>query len=264
MHDCRDRTSDFFAAFNSPVSPMVCPSATVFSSLAETTGARLRDLSPQLDKFAKLSKRRNLFNDPHVEIDRTVTGIKTSLSQLNDNMAQMAIEVTNNAATHGIHARQSAGNTMTQLKLQLQNKTREFSSLLLARTKHLKENNEMRKQFETPRPRADADADTTGSSQFTTVPLCNEDSHTTVVQIENNIELVKNMYSHLSFAIEQQNDVVLRIDSNTDEALMHTERAHEELIKYHDRQGMGNGSCLLIKVFVTLIVMLSFFIVFVW
>lgn len=77
--------------------------------------------------------------------------------------------------------------------------------------------------------------------------------------MESTIVQLGEIYQQFSTLVQEQNDLVLRIDSQTDNVEMNISEAHAQLLVFMRRISAQRG--LLIKVFITLILC---FVVFAW
>jgi len=82
-----------------------------------------------------------------------------------------------------------------------------------------------------------------------------------VEDIESTIVQLGEMYQRLVHIVGMQEETVITIDSNMDQALEHMERGQQELVNYYD--SIKGSKWLIIKVFAVLLAFLVFFMVFV-
>lgn len=82
-----------------------------------------------------------------------------------------------------------------------------------------------------------------------------------VESIESTIVQLGQMYTQLVELVGQQEEVVLRIDSNIEDSLVNVEAGHNQLIKYFD--SVSGSRWLIFKVFGVLIAFIILFMLFV-
>ncbi|VDP01470.1 unnamed protein product [Soboliphyme baturini] len=82
----------------------------------------------------------------------------------------------------------------------------------------------------------------------------------TMANIESTIVDLGQIFQQLSHMVQEQGEVVQRIDSNVEEASLSVEAAHMELLKYF--RGISKNRWLAIKVFGVLVIFFIFFVVF--
>ena len=73
-----------------------------------------------------------------------------------------------------------------------------------------------------------------------------------VEQMESTIAELGQMYTRLAHMVGSQGDMVIRIDSNLDDTLVHAESGHNYLVQMYDRVSGNQG--LIIKIFIVIIV----------
>ena len=200
-----------------------------------------------------------------------------------------------------VHGQSHAKAVVDNLRALLKKQTGAFMEVLQTRTRNMKEQNTRRKLFEnnaTPTPlrqrggqrydglseaslpsisssSASVDlephtADDPVASSSSQLQAFEEPSTTdayltsratAVESIESTIHELGSMYTRLTALVSQQEEVILRIDSNLDETAVNMERGHQELLKYFD--GISGNRMLILKVFAILIAFLVFFMIFV-
>jgi len=82
-----------------------------------------------------------------------------------------------------------------------------------------------------------------------------------VESIETTIVQLGQMYQQLVEMVGQQEEVVLRIDSNIEDSLINVEAGHNQLLKYFD--SISGSRWLIFKIFAVLIFFITFFMIFV-
>ena len=82
-----------------------------------------------------------------------------------------------------------------------------------------------------------------------------------VESIESTLSELASMYTRLTSLVSQQEEVIVRIDSQLEETTVNLERGHQELLKYFDN--ISGNRMLILKVFAILIAFLVFFMIFV-
>ena len=78
--------------------------------------------------------------------------------------------------------------------------------------------------------------------------------------IESTIVELGGIFSQLAHMIKEQEEIMVRIDSNVDDAAMNVEAGHGEILKYF--QSVTSNRWLMIKIFGVLIFFFIFFVIF--
>ena len=78
--------------------------------------------------------------------------------------------------------------------------------------------------------------------------------------IESTIVELGGIYQQLAHMVQEQEEMVDRIDSNLESATLNVEAAHNEILKYF--QSVTSNRWLMIKVFGVLILCFIFFVIF--
>lgn len=87
-----------------------------------------------------------------------------------------------------------------------------------------------------------------------------QDRADTMKNIESTIVELGGIFTQLAHMVKEQEEIVHRIDSNTDDAVMNVEAAHSEILKYF--QSVTSNRWLMIKIFAVLILFFIIFVVF--
>ena len=78
--------------------------------------------------------------------------------------------------------------------------------------------------------------------------------------IESSISQLGQIFSQLAHLVQEQGEMITRIDSNVEHTSINVEAAHTELLKYFNN--ISKNRWLIIKVFGVLMAFIVFFIVF--
>jgi syntaxin 5 len=82
----------------------------------------------------------------------------------------------------------------------------------------------------------------------------------TMESIESTIVELGGIFQQLASMVKEQEEQVLRIDANVEDAHVNVEAAHSEILKYF--QSVSSNRWLIIKIFFVLIVFFIIFVVF--
>jgi syntaxin 5 len=228
-----------------------------------------------------VARSTRIFNDSTDEIQRVTFHVKTDIQTLDREIDTLDAFVSNdNSAGSTQQSNRHSRTVVKNLRTQLAMATKQFQEILQIRTKNLKAQNTKRKRFGATGSRlrkrtvqsftADDQDASSDSKQLhsQSLMIANEeeekyyvDQATAVESIESVIHELSTMYRRLADIVQMQGELVLRIDSNMDEATANVEDGHQQLVKYFER--VSGSRWLIIKVFLFLIVFVIFFIVFV-
>lgn len=78
--------------------------------------------------------------------------------------------------------------------------------------------------------------------------------------IESTIVELGGIFTQLAHMIKEQEEIMVRIDSNVEDAAMNVEAGHSELLKYF--QSVTSNRWLMVKIFGVLIFFFIFFVIF--
>uniref|UniRef100_H2Z1V9 t-SNARE coiled-coil homology domain-containing protein n=1 Tax=Ciona savignyi TaxID=51511 RepID=H2Z1V9_CIOSA len=265
---------------------------TEFSRFAKHIGQDLSKTYEKLEKLTLLCKKRSLFDDRPVEIQELTYIIKQDINSLKRKIQQL--EENKSQASAKRDAQKHTSSIVRTLRSKLANMSENFKSVLEVRRENMKQQKLRKDQFSSsnlsssmplsatqghkgsvllmdeqrsatnPSGSVAISMDGSSYSQNQTVQLVEQqDSYiseraSTMETIESTIVELGNIFQQLATMVKEQEEQVMRIDSNVEESELNIEAAHSEVLKYF--QGITSNRWLMIKIFLILI---AFFVVFV-
>nr|CAB3266676.1 syntaxin-5-like [Phallusia mammillata] len=264
-----------------------------FSKFAKNIGQDLARTYEKLEKLTLLCKKRSLFDDRPVEIQELTYIIKKDITSLKRKIQQLEESKTASLPVARKDAQRHTTSIVRTLRSKLAHMSENFKSVLEVRRENMKQQKLRKDQFSSTNLSASMPPSATqgnsgsvllmdeqrsesgrsgsvaismdGSSAGQTMQLVEQqdayisDRANTMETIETTIVELGNIFQQLATMVKEQEEQVLRIDSNMEESELNIEAAHTEILKYF--QGITSNRWLMIKVFLVLIV---FFIVFVF
>nr|XP_002126270.1 syntaxin-5-like [Ciona intestinalis] len=264
-----------------------------FTRFAKHIGQDLSKTYEKLEKLTLLCKKRTLFDDRPVEIQELTYIIKQDIDSLKRKIQQL--EENKSQASSKRDAQKHSTSIVRTLRSKLANMSENFKSVLEVRRENMKKQKLRKDQFSssnlsssmpvsatqghshgsvllmdeqrsTSNPSGSVAISMDGGSysQNQTVQLVEQqDSYiteraSTMETIESTIVELGNIFQQLATMVKEQEEQVMRIDTNVEESELNIEAAHGEVLKYF--QGITSNRWLMIKIFLILI---SFFVVFV-
>ncbi|XP_050415777.1 syntaxin-5 [Patella vulgata] len=264
-----------------------------FNVIAKRIGKDLANTFAKLEKLTLLAKRKSLFDDKPVEIQELTYIIKQDINGLNKQIAQLQELSRAQRAQNGKHVQTHSNSVVVALQSKLASMSNEFKQVLEVRTENLKHQKERREQFsqagastsmppttmagqtksvlfeEENRQNGDYAINMDGmdktqyQNQLTLVD--EQDSYIqsradTMQNIESTIVELGSIFTQLAHMVQEQEEMVGRIDSNVEDTQLNIEAAHSEILKYF--QSVTSNRWLMIKIFGVLIVFFIIFVVF--
>ncbi|CAK8677627.1 unnamed protein product [Clavelina lepadiformis] len=271
-----------------------------FSKYAKRIGTDLSKTYEKLEKLTLLCKKRTLFDDRPVEIQeltyiikQDITSLKRQIQQLEENKTVMQTNTKRDVQRHST-------SVVRTLRSKLANMSENFKSVLEVRRENMKQQKLRKDQFSSSNLSSSMPSSATqgtrgsvllmdeqrssnpsgsvaismdggdhpgrSSTQHQTMQLIDQqDSYITeraetMETIESTIVELGNIFQQLATMVKEQEEQVMRIDSNVEESELNIEAAHTEILKYF--QGITSNRWLMIKVFLVLIVFFVIFVVF--
>jgi len=262
-----------------------------FTIAAGEIGKQIHETTTKLQNLTKLAKNTSLFNDKSEEIHQLTFVIKQDITMLNHQIETLQSHVQNQRLLHkNKQTENHATNIVSFLKANLAKTTKRFQSVLETRTKNLKVQQEKRLRLSGPaikkkpdvfKPRpltfgsstsnglSDAQGDDVviqmGTMQQTQSLLGVHDSYLAsrteaVESIEQTIRELQGIFQQLATIVQDQGEILQRIDANVDDTLSNVTGAQDQLIKYMQR--ISGNRWLIVKVFFVLFIFILIFLVF--
>lgn len=263
-----------------------------YISFMKSTRAIFSDLSmtcSKLEKLNELAKRRTIFDsdESSAQLSELVYIIKQDVNSLNQQIEQLR---QNQLAKVKDSKRQNVDsyskNVVLNLQEQLANVSSDFKTTLELRSQNMQQQKARREQFtgssslpanhlqqrKTASTIIDFGDDPSSSSKSSQQPqqqtqlLLYEDSTnqyleeraSTMQTIESTIVELGGIFTQLATMVQQQDEMISRIDANIADTNLNVEAAHQSLLRYF--QSVTNNRWLMFKVFGVLFVFFLFFV----
>jgi len=233
----------------------------------------------KLEKINYLARKRTIFDGDEAskELNELVYIVKQDITSLNQQ-----IETLRQQQLQALHQQQSKNieshskNVVLTLQHQLASISNNFKNTLELRTQNLAQQKLRREQFTTSSPMKSNSSSTvidfsddsikSNDNQQQKQLLIYEDQSSqfleeranTMQSIESTIVELGTIFNQLATMVQQQEEMITRIDSNVSDTVMNVEAAHDSLLRYF--ASVTNNRWLILKVFG---VLFFFFIVFV-
>jgi syntaxin 5 len=265
-----------------------------FMLIAKNIGKDLANTFAKLEKLGVLARKKSLFDDRPEEIQQLTLIIKQDICSLNKQIAQLQ-QLSKSLSNLNSHQKQTqTGSVVVTLQSHLASMSNKFKSVLEVRTENMKQQKSRREQFSEPTNNfstlnndhscsillQDEDRISNGGMNGTSTHLDRLDKQryqnqlqlindqdafiqsraNTMMNIEQTIVELGTIFQQLAHMVKEQDEVILRIDTNIDDTQLNVEAAHGEIVKYF--QTVTSNRWLMIKIFGVLIVFFIIFVVF--
>jgi len=267
-----------------------------FMNIAASIGRDIASTYTKLEKLTLLAKKRTLFDDRPQEIQELIGIIKQDTSALNKQIDQLnKISKAQQQTLRSKHQATHSTTVVAALQLRLASMTSDFKQVLEVRSENLRESKSRREQFSQgavthSMPQMDGypagsvlataamDDDEAAAQSNGQVAISMEQSSammqmqrggdTSYLQsradamqnIESTIVELGGIFNQLATMIKEQEEIMVRIDSNVEDAAINVEAGHSEILKYF--QSVTSNRWLMVKIFGVLIFFFIFFVIF--
>ena len=262
-----------------------------FMKIAQSIGKDIASTYTKLEKLTLLAKRKTIFDDRPQEIQELTYIIKEDMNCLNRQIGQLQQIARSQKISGGKHQQSHSSSVVVALQSKLASMTSNFKSVLELRTENLKESKSRQEKFSQGNvthslPQSAVIGYHSGSvlasSTFENgddtsiaipmnetmqqqVHMENEHSYLqnradTMQNIESTIVELGGIFSQLAHMIKEQEEIMVRIDSNVEDTAMNVEAGHGEILKYF--QSVTSNRWLMVKIFGVLIFFFIFFAIF--
>ncbi|XP_065833202.1 syntaxin-5-like isoform X2 [Oscarella lobularis] len=288
----RDRTPEFFAvvsslqARQSSTKPVLSRKQrhSEFSHIAKQIARDIGNTFAKLEKLTILAKRRSLFDDRPIEIQELTVIIKEDIATLNKQIAQLQQFVKNKHGHNGVQLQAHSSSVVVSLQTKLANMSKDFKSVLETRTESLKQQKQRRDEFaqspisssmpssasallrdDPAYHRGDVSIDM-GMSGPTQAQMLEQQEKfiqeraDAMQNIESTIVELGSIFQQLATMVKEQEEQVMRVDANVEDADMNVQAAQTEILKYF--QSISSNRWLIVKIFIVLIIFFVIFVVF--
>ena len=269
-----------------------------FMKIARSNGKDITNTYTKLEKLTLLARRKTLFDDRPQEIQELTYIIKEDMNMLNRQIGQLQqiAKAQRAAGIQGRHQQSHSSSVVVALQSKLAAMTSNFKEVLEVRTENLKETKSRSEQFSQGSvthslPQSaltgfhsgsvlameddERAAAASGNGQVAIsmgmgpqqAMLSGDTTNEylmsradTMQNIESTIVELGGIFSQLAHMIKEQEEIMVRIDSNVEDAAMNVEAGHGEILKYF--QSVTSNRWLMIKIFGVLIFFFIFFVIF--
>ncbi|CAI5740657.1 unnamed protein product [Hyaloperonospora brassicae] len=259
-----------------------------FTAAASDVSKEVFQASKRLQQLTQLVRQTNMFNDPTDAINELAALVKNDITAINTQLDNLQEYI--NSQREAAPSRQAATHSdaiVSLMKADLMATTRGFKDILEVRQENMKLQQSRRARygktassalgkplaFQASLPRATEVGSTTDSVEIqplittmTQEQLVAEQQNYTesraeaVSLIESHIVDIGQLFGRLSTLINEQGDLVRRIDDNVEESLLTVSSGEHELLKYFS--SLSNNRLLALKVSAILLIFLIFFMFF--
>ncbi|KAI1301833.1 Syntaxin-5 [Halotydeus destructor] len=239
----------------------------------------------KLEELNRLAKKTTIFDweETSKDLNRLVQIIKGDINSLNRQIEELRKTQNNGLQRSSNNIESHSKTVVLSLQQQLATMSSSFKNTLELRSQNTQQQKARREQFVNPEVRQSAVpkkqatvidfGEGSSSSMVQRRPqqqqqqlLVYEDQSTQFIQeradamqsIESTIVELGTIFNQLATMVQQQDEMITRIDSNVNDTSLNVEAAHQSLLQYF--QSVSNNRWLMFKVFGVLFV---FFIVFV-
>lgn len=254
------------------------PDIRVFNDFAKVFANEISAVSENIMNIAKLAQRQSVFEEESSEISGLTTVVKTHLQRLHNDLdtlvglkeqalraQQGPIWSTIGGAAHK-EAERHSDTVVDTLRSRLARTGQQFKTILQSRKESLKDNALRRNQFTSDRTSTFESAlfrDQQQQEQQQQLMMTQSNTQyyrqrtDAVREIEAAVAEVGELFQDFTRLVHEQDELVVRIDSNVDDALSNVNAGSNELMRYLASLSSNRG--LILKIFGILFVFLIFF-----
>lgn len=259
-----------------------------FNKYAKEFSNNIAVVSEYIMKLAKFSGKQNVFDDQTAEVSELTQLVKSSLQRLHDDfgsleelkrrsLASQRNSAAGSSGSRGLFGMSGEGHLRTSekhsdtvidtLRGRLARTGQQFRTTLQQQSNQLKNKANRRHMFTTAdRPQTFESAlfqdqeqqqqqqqllSGAGNAQYY------QERAEAVVEIEAAVQEVGELFNDFTRLVQEQEEVVLRIDADVDDAVRHVNAGSNELMRYLSNLSSNRG--LILKVLAMLFVFLLFF-----
>jgi len=257
-----------------------------FFVIASQIGRDIGETAEKLERLARLAKKKSLFDDPAIEISELTSIINQDIKNLTSQIS--TLQNSSTSSRRNKHLQKHTETVVGSLKHKLRHTTKDFTDILGIRTENLKFQQKEKENFtgslspsltlgrrtaesplyRNPQPLITFDDNSTGSDVVISMPqnaLMTQERYVSnrtdaVVSIERTITELQGIFSQLANLVQEQGELINRIDHNVIETGDRVDAAQSELLKY--LRSVSSNRWLIIKLFLVLVFFSVLFIVF--
>jgi syntaxin 5 len=256
--------------------PALSPAASRFAEAAAAFSKDLASTSMSLANLTKLIQQQSVFDDQAPEIGSLTTIVKSRLSKMHDDLAALA-ELRADAAVGPSTSQPNRHSeaVISTLRTKLVSTSQDFKTILQRRTKSIKETAMRRNKLSSDKPQTfesalfrqqpqDDGRDGSGGGLLAQDQmLANSNAqhyrqrYDAVRQIEAAVHEVGEMFQDFTRLVHEQDETIVRIDTEVDESLGYVNAGTSQLMTYIANLSSNRG--MILKIFAILFVFLLFF-----
>lgn len=253
--------------------PALSPAAARFAEASTAFSKDVTATSLSLANLTKLIQQQSVFDDQAPEIASLTTIVKSKLSKMHDDLAFLA-ELRGDAAVgpSTSHANRHSEAVISSLRSKLVTTSQDFKTVLQRRTKAIKAATSRRNHVSSNKPSSfesklfqaqDGDGGGGQMSMAQDMQLANSNTqyysqrYDAVRQIEAAVHEVGEMFQDFTRLVHEQDETIIRIDTEVEQSLGYVNAGSSELMKYIASLSSNRG--MILKIFAILFVFLLFF-----
>ena len=256
-----------------------------FYDAAGQFSKELAEVSGTIGRLARLMKEQNVFDDQAKEIGELTMIVKQRLAKLHDGLNSLSELRESAVASQGRAGQQAKKHSETvvdTLRSKLVDASQGFKGVLQQRTKALKDSCSRRTGYSADRStsfesalfqRAQDSQPLVEDNQQPSGPQYGNQSevqlqapsqvsyfrqrHDAVREVEQAVGQISEMFHDFNRLVHEQEELVVRIDSDVDDAVAHVDGGIDQLLQYLTNLSSNRG--LILKIFAVLFFFLMFF-----
>jgi len=256
-----------------------------FFLIASQIGKDIGETAEKLERLSKLAKKKSLFDDPAIEISELTSIINQDIKNINNQI--LTLQASSNSSKRNKHLQKHSETVVDSLKSKLRHTTKDFSDVLEIRTENLKSQQKEKENFtgssspslgfgrrtvESPLYKSQSplnydDNNSSGGEIVIAMPqtLMTQERYVSnrldaVKTIEKTMTEIQGMFSQLAIMVQEQGELLNRIDHDTLVTERNVSTAQNELLKYYN--SVSSNRWLIVKMFLVLVFFSVLFIVF--
>ena len=262
------------ATLTSSSSSSATPDVKVFNEFAAAFAKEISSVSESIMNLTKLSQRQTVFDDESQEISGLVAIVKTNLHRLHDdletlsNLKEQALRSQRGSLWSSVQRKEAERHSdavVDTLKSRLARTGQDFKSVLQQRTRSMKEDATRRHQFTSDRTTTFESALFRDQRQHEEQQILMTNTNSqyyrqrtdAVREIEAAVHEVGELFQDFTRIVHEQDELIVRIDANVEDALTNVHAGSSELMRYLANLSSNRG--LILKVFAILFAFLLFF-----
>merc|ERR1712038_1763788 len=263
--------------------------ASQLMDIARRIGKDITSTYCKLEKLTLLAKRKTIFDDKPVEIQELTYIIKQDIAHLNKQIGQLQTIAKSQRKDQGSHQAGHSSSVVVQLQSKLATMSNNFKQVLEVRTENLKSQRSRAEQFSSGGVTSSLPASATqgyhagsvlameddmaaqggdavidmGGSQLATINHDQDQYYSSRADamhtIESTIVELGGIFSQLATMVKEQEEMVKRIEDNTENMALNVGLGYAEILKYF--QSITDNRQLMVKIFGVLIFFFLLFVI---